>query len=56
MADIEKNEIIISDSKQVMCEGNRQASGHPRVYLKMDDSGKVTCPYCSRIFQLKSQD
>ena len=56
MANIEKNEIIISDNKQVMCEGNRQASGHPRVFLQIDESGKATCPYCSRIFQLKPKD
>jgi uncharacterized Zn-finger protein len=32
------------------CNGGGGALGHPRVYLKLGDAGKVECPYCSRLF------
>lgn len=27
-------------------------SSHPRVFLKLDNKGKVTCPYCNTKYQL----
>jgi len=27
-------------------------SSHPRVFLKLNDKGKVTCPYCNTMYQL----
>jgi len=37
----------------VVCDGDQQTGGHPRVYLKIDSgTGKVTCPYCSKMFVL----
>ena len=27
-------------------------SSHPRVFLKLDDSGQVKCPYCSTVYSL----
>ncbi|MEM6998468.1 MAG: zinc-finger domain-containing protein [Pseudomonadota bacterium] len=26
---------------------------HPRVYLPIEDSGRVTCPYCSSVYILE---
>ncbi len=28
-------------------------SSHPRVFLKLDDQGKVKCPYCNTLYTLK---
>lgn len=25
-------------------------SSHPRVFLKLDEQGKVTCPYCNTLY------
>lgn len=32
------------------CAGSGGALGHPRVYLNLSPSGRVECPYCSRVF------
>ena len=31
----------------VGCDGGGGALGHPAVYLKIAETGGVTCPYCS---------
>ena len=36
----------------VACDGGGGALGHPMVYLKIGAAGAVTCPYCSRRFEL----
>lgn len=36
----------------VSCDGGEK-DGHPRVYLDVSKTGKVICPYCSRVFILK---
>ena len=43
-------EIIETDKDRVGCDGGDGALGHPLVYLTMDASGKVDCPYCGRRF------
>ncbi len=43
-------EIIETDRDRVGCDGGEGALGHPLVYLTMDNSGKVDCPYCGRRF------
>ncbi len=30
-----------------------QWNAHPRVYLKLDDEGSATCPYCSTVYILQ---
>lgn len=35
------------------CQGNI-TSAHPGVYLHLDSSGKVICPYCSHVFKKQS--
>ena len=48
-------ERIETDKTRVACNGGGGALGHPNVYLEMDPKvGEVTCPYCSRVFVLKS--
>jgi uncharacterized Zn-finger protein len=43
-------EIIEVDKDRVGCDGGKGPLGHPLVYLTMDNSGKVDCPYCGRRF------
>lgn len=40
--------------KAIACDGSADdakagALGHPKVYLELDSSGSVTCPYCSKV-------
>lgn len=32
----------------------RLRDGHPRVYLNIEKTGHVTCPYCSTKYQLSA--
>jgi uncharacterized Zn-finger protein len=34
----------------VKCNGGGGALGHPAVYLTLEKSGKIVCPYCSRTY------
>ena len=43
-------ETIYVDDTIVACNGGGGPLGHPRVYLNLAASGKVECPYCSRLF------
>ena len=43
-------ETIHVDDAIVACNGGGGPLGHPRVYLNLSVSGKVECPYCSRLF------
>lgn len=48
---------IETDQTRVACNGSsagETGSGHPNVYLEMDEKGEVQCPYCSRVFVLKN--
>ena len=47
-------EVLEVDKTDVSCDGGEGALGHPRVYLHMDASGRVECPYCDRLFVLKA--
>ncbi len=49
-----KTEIIISDQRQVSCDGSKQSDGHPRVYLQIGAENTVSCPYCSCKFQFNN--
>jgi uncharacterized Zn-finger protein len=46
----EVNETIYVDGDSVACDGGGGVLGHPLVYLAIDRSGQVECPYCSRRF------
>lgn len=49
----EPPETLYTSQQEVSCDGGEGALGHPQVYLHMDDSGQVECPYCDRLFILK---
>ena len=37
-------------SRSVSCAGGIGSSGHPNVYLNIDEKNHVICPYCNRKF------
>ena len=43
-------ETIYIDEMVAVCSGGGGPIEHPRVYLNLAPSGKVECPYCSRLF------
>jgi len=48
-------EIEYTDTAGVSCDGAVDISpalGHPRVYLRVDESGYVDCGYCDKRFIL----
>jgi len=48
-------EIIEVNTHDVKCDGGKGSLGHPRVYLHVDEhSGRIQCPYCSRLYLLRS--
>jgi uncharacterized Zn-finger protein len=51
----EPPETIHVSSVDVACDGGEGALGHPRVYLRMDETGRVECPYCDRLFILDGE-
>ncbi len=49
---MQPEETIIVSEKRVACDGGGGALGHPRVFLEIDSTGEVVCPYCSRRYVL----
>lgn len=55
-------ETLHVDTATVACDGETKNNalgrpsdlGHPQVYLNMGADGRVQCPYCSRLFVLKT--
>ena len=43
-------ETVEIDEMVAACSGSGGMLGHPRVYLNLAPSGRVECPYCSRLF------
>jgi len=43
-------ETIEIDEMRTACDGGGGPLGHPKVYLSLAPSGRVECPYCSRLF------
>ena len=43
-------EVCYVDGDAVACDGGCGPLGHPRVYLAIDRTGRVTCGYCGRLF------
>src|SRR5262245_5268121 len=43
-------ETVYVDSRNVACDGGAGPLGHPRVYLAIDKTDQVVCPYCSKRF------
>jgi uncharacterized Zn-finger protein len=44
------------NTHSVACDGGGGALGHPLVYLAIDKTGRVECPYCSRLFVYRPDD
>jgi uncharacterized Zn-finger protein len=44
-------EVIITDTPQLNCDGGKGALGHPRVFLTVNKDGYVDCPYCGKHFK-----
>lgn len=42
--------IIITDEKEVYCDGDDIATGHPKVYFTFEGEREIICPYCSKKF------
>jgi uncharacterized Zn-finger protein len=43
-------ETIYIDEMVAACNGGGGPLGHPRVYLNLAPTGRVECPYCSRLY------
>ena len=43
-------ETIYIDEIVAVCDGGEGPLGHPRVYLNLGPSGRIECPYCSRLY------
>jgi uncharacterized Zn-finger protein len=43
-------ETIYIDELVAVCDGGEGPLGHPRVYLNLGPSGRIECPYCSRLY------
>ena len=46
---------ITVTSRRIACDGGGGALGHPRVWLNLGEEGRITCPYCSRLFVLADE-
>jgi len=46
-------EVIETENRTVGCDGGGGPLGHPMVYLEVGATGKVECPYCSRLYVFK---
>lgn len=47
---IDTIEVRYVEGDSVACDDGGGGLGHPRVFLALDRSGRVTCPYCGRRF------
>lgn len=47
-------ETTATDSPKIACDGGKDASGHPRVFLTVGKDGRVDCPYCGKRFILNA--
>jgi uncharacterized Zn-finger protein len=43
-------EICYVDGDSAVCDGGCGVLGHPKVYMALDQTGRVTCSYCGRLF------
>ena len=51
---MQAEEVVYVDAREVSCEGEGGAIGHPLVYLRIPDEAlTIDCPYCSKHFKLK---
>jgi uncharacterized Zn-finger protein len=43
-------EVCYVDGESAVCDGGCGVLGHPKVYMAIDHTGRVTCSYCGRLF------
>lgn len=43
-------EVCYVDGDSAACDGGCGPLGHPKVYMAIGRSGRVTCAYCGRLF------
>jgi uncharacterized Zn-finger protein len=43
-------EVCYVDGDSAVCDGGCGVLGHPKVYMAIDHTGRVTCSYCGRVF------
>jgi uncharacterized Zn-finger protein len=43
-------EVCYVDGASAVCDGGGGVLGHPKVYMAIDHTGRVTCSYCGRLF------
>jgi uncharacterized Zn-finger protein len=43
-------EVCYIDGDSAVCDGGCGVLGHPKVYMAIDHTGRVTCSYCGRLF------
>jgi uncharacterized Zn-finger protein len=43
-------EVCYVDGDSAACDGGCGVLGHPKVYMAIDHTGRVTCSYCGRVF------
>ena len=49
---MEPPETITVKTRTVGCNGGGGSLGHPKVYLTLDRSSAIDCPYCGRRYLL----
>ncbi len=47
-----RTDVQVVATPTVACDGGNGPLGHPRVFLHFGSEREVTCPYCSRAYQL----
>jgi uncharacterized Zn-finger protein len=43
-------EVCYTEGDSAVCDGGCGVLGHPKVYMAIDHTGRVTCSYCGRVF------
>ena len=51
---LDGEEIVLTDRKQVSCDGGNGALGHPVEFLTLERDAQAVCKYCDRRFVHKS--
>ena len=49
----EKIEMV--KERTIYCDGDDHIDGHPKIYLEIDESNEVNCPYCNKKFIYKEK-
>ena len=44
-------ERVPSNTETICCDGGQDGLGHPAVYYSFEDSKKIVCGYCGKIYE-----